>query len=189
MPDSESFFAPLIQPLDQAAIPYMVTGGAAAIIYGEPRLTLDVDVVILIQPGQVKGLHQSFPESRFYVPPEDVIREEASRSDAGHFNIIHHESGLRADVYCVGQDSLNQWGLQNRRQIEVEGLDLWVAPPEFVILKKMAYYREGQSEKHLLDIRAMLKISSDDIDLKEISYWVNEIGLIAEWNLIRPHTP
>ena len=38
------------------------------------------------------------------------------------------------------------------------------ASAEDVIIKKMEYYREGGSEKHLRDITGMLKVSGDEID-------------------------
>jgi len=41
----------LIAPLAALGIPYMVTGGVAAIVYGEPRLTNDVDIVVRLTPA------------------------------------------------------------------------------------------------------------------------------------------
>ena len=47
-------FAPFIEPLERLGIPYCITGSVAASVYGEPRLTADIDVVLLLQtPLQV----------------------------------------------------------------------------------------------------------------------------------------
>lgn len=44
-----------------------------------------------------------------------------------------------------------------RKKLEIApGVEVFIASPEDLILKKLDYYREGQSEKHLLDIRDML---------------------------------
>ncbi|HRI86647.1 MAG TPA: hypothetical protein PK869_00200, partial [Candidatus Hydrogenedentes bacterium] len=57
------------------------------------------------------------------------------------------------------------------------------APPEYVILRKLEYFREGGSEKHLHDIRTMLLMSPELIDRGEIDRLVTERGLGAQWEL------
>jgi hypothetical protein len=44
-----------------------------------------------------------------HCPPPEVIKLEISRSLRGHFNLIHHKTGFRADVYAAGKDELNLW--------------------------------------------------------------------------------
>ena len=75
----------------------MVTGAVAATIYGEPRLTHDIDLVIDLRLQDIEGFVDAFPFEEFYCPPPEVIRLEASRSQRGHFNLIHHDTGLKAD--------------------------------------------------------------------------------------------
>ena len=75
-------------------IPYFVTGSVASIVYGDPRLTHDIDLVINLHPNQVEEFIKSFPAEQFYCPPEEVIRTEINRSARGHFNLIHHETGF-----------------------------------------------------------------------------------------------
>jgi hypothetical protein len=57
-----------------------------------------------------------------------------------------------------------------------------LAPPEYVIVRKLEFYREGGSDKHLRDIRAMLKISGEKIDRGVIEEWVNRQGMKEEWD-------
>ena len=58
------------------------------------------------------------------------------------------------------------------------------AAPEDVIIKKMEYYKEGGSEKHLRDITGILKVSGDDIDYGYISEWAERLGLTEIWQAI-----
>src|SRR5262245_9499689 len=146
-----------VRPLNQARIPYMIGGSVAAIFYGEPRLTHDVDLVISFTPREVQRFTAIFPEMDFYVPPPETIAEETAR-ERGHFNLIHHATGFKADFYPAGRDELNAWGLRLKRQIQFEGEPLSIAPPEYVIVRKLEYFREGGSERHLRDIRSMLSI-------------------------------
>ena len=166
-------------------IRYMITGSVAAIIYGEPRMTHDIDLVIELKHEDTDHFAEAFPIETFYCPPIEVIKIELSRSFRGHFNLIHHETGFKADVYLRGRDPLHEWALNNRKKIEFKGEYLWVAPIEYVILRKLDFYREGKSEKHLLDIKGILSISGDDIDFAELDKRVESLRLSQEWHLAK----
>ncbi|MBI1883183.1 MAG: hypothetical protein HYS08_03125 [Chlamydiae bacterium] len=171
-------FARRLNTLD---VPYMVTGSMASIIYGEPRLTHDVDVVIELWKGKLGDLNKVFPGNEFYCPPTDVIACELAREMRGHFNIIHHETGFKADIYLVGSDELSRWGISCRKKFDVEGEFVWIAPPEYVITRKLEYYREGKSGKHLRDIRSMLDLSSDEINFPQLEKLIENADLREEW--------
>jgi hypothetical protein len=84
------------------------------------------------------------------------VRLECARDARGHFNLIHHETGMKADVYQAARDALHRFGLAHRRRIPLGSGQLWLAPPEYVILRKLEFWREAGSEKPLRDVRAML---------------------------------
>lgn len=85
-------------------IDYIVTVSVASIVYGEPRLTHDIDLVILLQRAQIDDLISAFPLSLFYCPPKEIIINESKRSTRGHINLIHHETGFKADIYFAGKE-------------------------------------------------------------------------------------
>jgi hypothetical protein len=58
--------APFLDPLERLGFPYCVTGSVAASVYGEPRLTADIDVVLLLKPAEMAALKSAFPESDYY---------------------------------------------------------------------------------------------------------------------------
>ena len=58
-----------------------------------------------------------------------------------------------------------------------------LAPPEYVIVRKLEYYREGGSEKHLRDIRSMLAISGEQLDRAAMTEWIQRRGVQSEWQL------
>jgi hypothetical protein len=91
---------------EAAGIDAVVTGSVAAMLYGEPRLTHDIDLVVLLDDDSIEALVHAFPDEDFYCAPEEAIRVEARRVQRGHFNIIHHETGFKADVYIAGRDPL-----------------------------------------------------------------------------------
>lgn len=159
-----NLFQLFTNPLNTMGIKYMVTGAVANIVYGEPRLTHDIDLVLEIEAEDAEKIAKNFPLDQFYCPPIEVIVIESKRRMRGHFNIIHHKTGFKADIYIAGDDPLHAWALQNRRRISLEGKNLWIAPVEYVVLRKLEYYREGGSEKHLQDIAGMIEASGDQID-------------------------
>lgn len=174
-------FNVFLKPLNDLGIPYIITGAVAATIYGEPRMTHDLDLILYLQRKDVDRFIRQFPETEFYVPPEEVIRVEVGRASRGHMNIIHLKSGLRADIYLTGRDELQHWAMQHRRPVSVAGETIWIAPPEYVIVRKLQYYREGGSEKHLRDIRSMLETSREEIDFSFLEEKIDKFNLQPEW--------
>ncbi len=160
-------------------MPYCVTGSVAASVYGEPRLTADIDVVLLLQAQDIDSLCAAFPEDIYYVPPEETLRAEILRPMRGMFNLIHHSTQFKADIYVAVDDSLHHWALKNRRRIDLGGDGMWVAPPEYVIIRKLEYLREGQSDKHVRDIRFM--VAATPVDRAMIDREVKLRDLEREW--------
>jgi len=99
---------------------------------------MDVDVVLVLPQSGIKPLIEVFDEEQFYCPPREVIAQEVARSEKGHLNLIHHETGFKADVYLAGNDPLHAWAFQRRREIKMGDDSLWVAPLEYVILRKLS---------------------------------------------------
>jgi hypothetical protein len=182
--------AAFIAPLEKSKIPYFVTGSVASIFYGEPRLTHDIDVVIHLSQTDIFKLILFFPLEKYYCPPEEVIQIETRRRPFGHFNLIHHESGLKADIYPDAEDPFHQWAFKNRKRIELgKNIELWLAPPEYIIVRKLEYYREGGSEKHLEDIKKMLPQVQGTLDLKYLEEQINGRDLVSYWQKISKKEP
>jgi len=162
---------------------YIVTGAVASIIYGEPRLTNDIDLVVELGIEKAEKIVEAFPSEEFYCPPVEIIKLEIMRPLRGHFNLVHHETGFKADVYIEGRDELHHWAMSNRKKFDIEGETIWLAPPEYVILRKLEYYREGGAEKHLRDIASMIEISSDQINFAELEDKIKHYALEEEWQM------
>jgi hypothetical protein len=74
--------------------------------------------------------------------------------------------------------------LAHRRMVSVDGLQLSLAPIEYVILRKLEYFREGQSQKHVRDIRGILAVSSELLDRSFLESWIARLGLHAAWQSV-----
>lgn len=174
---------PFIERLEKLGVTYMVTGSTAGILYGEPRMTHDVDIVVELAMKNVKAFVDAFPLEEFYCPPEDVLAIEVRRGQRGHCNLIVHATGFKADIY-IAFDDLHRWGLAHRRVLDLDGLRVQVAPVEYVIVRKLEYFREGGSEKHLRDIRSMLEVSAESIDHAELARLIAQRNLGEAWSAV-----
>jgi len=159
-----AIFAPGLNAL---GMPWMAVGSIASSAYGERRSTLDVDVVAVVGKQHAARFLSVFPETDFYCPPAEVIEIESARPEHGHFNLIHHHSIYKADIYIATGSEFERWAFENRRSLAAGETPVWLAPPEFVILHKLEFFREGGSEKHLRDIRGMLAVTEMDLSLLE----------------------
>jgi hypothetical protein len=127
----------------------MVSGGVAAILYGEPRLTQDIDVVVAMLPRDAMRFARQFPDTDFYCPPVEVIAQETERDAFGHFNVLH--------------------------------LEVPIASPEQVILQKLRFRQRGASERHLRDVRGILRVMGDAIDITALEQMADVHGLESPW--------
>ena len=177
-----------IRPLISTGLPYAVTGSVAAMAYGEPRLTNDIDLVLEIKTTGIPRLTAAFPEADFYLPPSEVIASEIVRGTRGHLNIISQHSLLKADVYLVSGDPLHHWAMENVRIIDIDGLPVAFTPPEYLIIRKLEFFREGGSQKHLRDIAAMLEESSAIIDQDFLTHHLTALNLTSQFQLAQALT-
>src|SRR5206468_764412 len=146
----------------------------------------DLDLVVFLRKDDIQRLAAAFPSPDFYVPPEEVIVAEIAREEKGQFNLVHVGTGFKADIYTTGRDDFNAWAFRNARKLEFKGETILVAPPECVIVRKLEYFREGGSEKHLRDIRAMLNVSGESINREDLNFWIQRRSVQEQWKLVSP---
>ena len=84
--------------------------------------------------------------------------------------------------HVAGKDALTRWAFMHRQKIPFDESILWIAPPEFIIIGKLEFFREGGSEKHLRDIRGMLK--ETEIDRAFLEREIAARGLQEAWRAV-----
>jgi hypothetical protein len=172
----------LINAFEKLKIKYFITGSIASMFYGEPRFTNDIDVVADIKLEHIRGLLKLFPEGEFFID-EDTLRDAIK--NCFQFNIIHPTSGLKIDIVIPKLDDFNKSRFSRIKRVSpIKKTLANLASPEDVIIMKMKYYKEGESEKHLRDIAGILKISGDEIGRDYIELWAKRLNLLDIWNAI-----
>jgi hypothetical protein len=171
----------LAQTLERLDIPYLITGSVATIYWGEPRLTRDVDVVVQIALRDVERLVAAFPAPEFYMSDEAAVQAVRRR---GQFNVIQPATGLKIDVMVAVMDDFDRSRFARLHRVDLGGFEANIAAPDDAILKKLVYYREGGSDKHLRDIGGVVQVSGERVDREYVASWAERLGVVAEWQLV-----
>jgi hypothetical protein len=172
-------FGGIIDILEAMGIEYVIWGGVAVAMYGEPRFTRDMDVVVRLHHSQVDTLAQLFEEDGYYVSV-DSIRDAVERHF--YFNVIHHETGIKVDFCVASRAPIYAWAFDHR---QLRGFDEFrqaaYMPPESVILTKLQAYQDSGSTRHLDDIESIVRVSGPELDLSYIDREAVKMEGYAAW--------
>ena len=168
--------------LEANAIPYMLTGSLASSMYGVPRATNDIDIVILPTREQLMSVVQLFQRVGLTVTPEAAA---AALRHKSQFNIVDLSHGLKVDLIVRKDREFSVIEFGRRETHEVEGVRLTIATPEDVLLAKLEWSKIGDSERQLIDAAGILTVQGAMLDMAYIEHWVVELGLESQWAAAR----
>jgi len=158
------FFSYVIDVLESLGIPYMVVGGFAAILYGQPRLTIDVDIVVDMALSDLEPFVRAFPIPDYYASPEG-IRDSLERRYP--FNVIEPTTGAKVDLVPLRRDPFTRDAFDRRRRVvyDQEGRSAMFIAPEDIVVAKLVAYANTDSDRHLRDAQSVLAMQWDELDL------------------------
>jgi hypothetical protein len=167
--------AEVAQTLDQLAIRWMLVGSHASSIWGVFRSTHDIDVVVAYEQRHVDALLQAF-EGRYYISREMV---EDGLQRGLMWNIIHLEYGEKVDFWRLGDDPYDHQALDRRVAATYQGVEVWVASPEDVILSKLRWAADSRSEMQFNDVSMILRVRRN-LDLSYLRLWAQRLGVTED---------
>ena len=171
-------FTSVIDILNELKIPYMIVGSIASILYGKPRLTLDMDIVVDMGEKDIEDFVSKF-NSDWYVDKEMIKGAIKKRF---HFNIIHIPSANKIDFFLLQDDDYARAEFDRRKPEKFDKTrKAFFSCVEDVIIKKLDYYLEGKSEKHIEDIKGILKTYYEKIDFNYIEKWTKRKDTFNIW--------
>jgi hypothetical protein len=180
----QDFVRLVIQALEAADVQYMIGGAVAAWAWGEPRATLDLDVVVNIPIESVNRLSKEL-EKRDMLVPADILLDNILETRADlPINAIHMHSGCKADLYPLREgDELRTSAFERRQKIDLgEPLgEVYLHSPEDLIIYKLWYFCLSQQTKHIRDITSIVLTLGDQLDYPYIESWVDKKGLTSLW--------
>ena len=168
--------------LEQAGIPYMLTGSFASSVYGMHRGSADVDFIIAADDAGVRRLLAQLPERDFYSELNQAL--EACRHDS-MFNLVDNVTGLKIDLIFLKSREFSQEEFKRRKKTTVWGVPLYIATPEDIVVSKLEWAKLGESRRQIEDAAGILKVRGGELDLLYIEGWVRKLDLGSQWNEAR----
>ena len=158
--------------LDDAGIPYMVSGSVATSYYGQPRMTRDIDLVIDVGPHDAERLAALFEED-FYCDSEAIRRALETRRMV---NVIHSASLIKVDLIVRKDSEYRRTEFERRQAHTLAGSRIWIVSPEDLSLSKLVWAKASGSELQLRDARN-LATSVAELDWPYVRRWARELGV------------
>ena len=158
--------------LNEAEIPYMISGSIAANYYTVPRMTRDIDIVIELGQGDIDKFVGLF-EKDFYLNREMVTNEVSRR---GMFNLIHNRYVVKIDFIINKSSAYQQAAFSRRKQVLIEQSPMWFVSAEDLVISKLLWAKDSHSEIQLKDVANLIE-TTDNLDSEYIDNWIRELGL------------
>ena len=158
------------EKLSSEGIAYMLTGSVAMSYYAQPRMTRDIDIVVALQKEDSEKIARLF-ESEYYVSREAVVEAIRRRS---MFNIIHFKSVIKVDFIVLRGAAFDQEEFRRRRELQLGDFKTVVISREDLILAKLLWARDSESEMHLKDVRNLV---GPGCDVEYLNGWAGRLNV------------
>lgn len=172
--NSPALAAQLHGIFEAASIPYYITGGVAAIAYGDPRTTRDLNVVVQIPLSAIADLQSTLEQAGFYVAGVDDVVSGRMKT----LQITQVETISRADLMVADDSAYAQQQFTRRRQYSFPNATaVYLASAEDIVISKLRWGLRSDSEKQQRDVLAVLKVQQGELNYQYLHQWAMEFGL------------
>jgi hypothetical protein len=172
----------IVGTLEAIGIPHMVVGSFASTVYGEPRSTRDLDLVIDPSLEQLNQLLAALEPEHYYVDP-DVARDALRRRSM--FNVIEIATAWKLDLVIRKARAFSIEEMKRRQVTKILGVGVATATAEDTVIAKLEWSKQGGSDRQLEDVAGILRVRGPDLDLAYIEHWVSELRLAEQWQRAR----
>jgi len=174
--DPRRLLIQIVQILEQLNIHYLITGGIAVLVWGRPRFTADIDIVIELKKSDISKLESALKRlgKSGYV---DKTAIERALVKEGEFNFIDGKTGVKVDFWILKKDAFDTSRLKRKIGKKFLGHTVYFTSPEDLILIKLVWHKETESARQLEDVESILKISGQDLNKKYLKVWAKKLDV------------
>lgn len=167
----EEILSRIASSLEKHCIPYMIIGGQAVLLYGEPRLTRDIDVTLGVNTDHLDQLLAIVQELLLKPVLEKV---ESFVQQTMVLPALDEATGVRVD-FIFSFTPYETQAIERARQLMIREQQVRFAAPEDLIIHKVFAGRPRDLE----DIRSVL-LKNPATDRTYIKEWLKEFDLAME---------
>lgn len=168
--DELALIQDVVQRLGQVGLAYMLTGSLAMSFYAQPRMTRDVDLVVEMDEADAERVYDVFDDD--YYVSLDAIREAVAH--ASMFNVIHNESLIKVDLIVRKDEPYRRAEFARRHPVRIGDLEVFLVSKEDLILSKLVWAKDSQSEQQLRDVQ---NLAGTGYDRAYLERWLAELDL------------
>lgn len=177
--DPQHLLVKIVKVLNQLKIPYFITGGMAVYVWGRPRFTADIDIIIELKDEKVKQLVEVLIKEGYI--DEDAVREALQHES--EFNFIDQKVGIKVDFWILKNNEFDRSRLRRRIAKKILNQKVYFISPEDLILKKLLWHQESQSVRQLEDVHSIAEMLKNKLDFAYLKKWAKKqktLGLLEE---------
>lgn len=159
----EELLSRIAGALDTAGIPYMVTGGQAVLLHGEPRLTRDIDVLLGTATDRLSdllGIAQSLDLEPLPPDPASFVLSTFV------LPTVNRATGVRVD-FIFSMTPYEREAIARARRVLIAGMEVSFASVEDLIILKIFAHRPRDIE----DVRSIL-LKNPGADTALVKKWL-----------------
>ncbi len=181
--DFQELLLKIAKIFERLKIIYCITGGYAVSVWGRPRATFDLDVIVKLSIEKLSAFSKALKS----LSVAGYLDEDTAKSaieNQNEFNFIHPESGLKIDFWVIKNDSVGMAELKRRQPRKIGKQTVYFISPEDLILSKLLWHKESESTRHLEDIESVIAVSRKILDFKYLKSQAEKRGFSETLNKI-----
>jgi len=167
----EELLGKIARSLEKNKLPYMVIGGQAVLLYGEPRLTRDIDITLGCDTTWLDELMRAIQGIPLESLPEDI---KSFVTQTMVLPTVEKDSGIRVD-FIFSFTPYEREAIKRAKAIKIGGSKVKFAAPEDIVIHKIFAGRPRDLE----DIEIILK-KNPEIDTGYIKSWLKKFDDSSE---------
>lgn len=182
MPEKVSFsdyFRASIDLIETSKVDYLIIGAVAVGVWGEPRLTEDLDLMIFIPRKNLKIVFENAKRLGFKFNEKEII-EQAKL--VGVFKIFYKQYHLD---FLIASIDFERYALKRKIKVKIFDREVFVPSKEDLLLLKIIPGRT----KDILDAEGIVNRQKGKLDIKYLETWAQKLSDEAEdlriWNELK----
>jgi predicted nucleotidyltransferase len=170
LPDFSRLLATIARALGDQHISFMLIGGQAVLLHGEPRLTEDIDLTLAADPGRLPSVLQVCEQAGLSVLPDNV---EAFVRETFVLPARHEVSRIRVD-FIFSSTPYEQQAIARAESVTLAGVPVAFARAEDLIIHKLFAGRPRDLE----DAAGVIRRKGDQLDWAYMEEWIRQFATV-----------